>query len=374
MLRKLVNIITMHCPLNYGAVLQVFSLQRYLEREGHNVKVIDYCPRFIVQDQSYTYIPDGPYKHCVIKRLLYIILKFPLKWKRKRIYRKFKKKYLHLTRRYKNYNELNINPPHGDVYFCGSDQIWSSANGAYLDDAYFLRFVKNGIKASYAASGHLPNPLTENIKDVLIPKIRELDFVSVREEEFKSIISPELASPIEVVVDPVFLNDRVFWKKFAHTSTKRNFSEKYVLLYIVGESEKAIAEASSFARDRGYKVYSISASLKRDARVSKYWLPNPQEFVKLFLQAQCVFTNSFHGTAFSIILEKPFWSFGAVIANTRISNLLTKAGLLNRYVSPEDSLKERGINEIDYAKANETLKCYITQSKEYINMVLNGEK
>ncbi|MCI7617983.1 MAG: polysaccharide pyruvyl transferase family protein, partial [Firmicutes bacterium] len=39
-----VGILTFHCARNYGAVLQAYALQTYLEKQGHQVYVIDYRP------------------------------------------------------------------------------------------------------------------------------------------------------------------------------------------------------------------------------------------------------------------------------------------------------------------------------------------
>lgn len=44
---KTAYIITMHCPLNYGAVLQAYALQTYLESQGVKTKIIDYNPHYV---------------------------------------------------------------------------------------------------------------------------------------------------------------------------------------------------------------------------------------------------------------------------------------------------------------------------------------
>ena len=39
-----IGILTFHRAINYGAVLQAFSLSRYLSQKGNDVSVVDYYP------------------------------------------------------------------------------------------------------------------------------------------------------------------------------------------------------------------------------------------------------------------------------------------------------------------------------------------
>ena len=43
--------ITCHDVYNYGAALQAYALQHYLESRGHEVEIIDYLPQYM--DKSY---------------------------------------------------------------------------------------------------------------------------------------------------------------------------------------------------------------------------------------------------------------------------------------------------------------------------------
>ena len=42
---KKIGIITFHKAINYGSVLQAYSLQHLLESEGYLVEIIDYEPK-----------------------------------------------------------------------------------------------------------------------------------------------------------------------------------------------------------------------------------------------------------------------------------------------------------------------------------------
>ena len=94
---KKVAIITMHCPLNYGAVLQTYALQQYISSHELSVEIIDYNPNYIVYDQSLMYVGDERLKRFFITRMLYRIIKFPIKFSRIKKFGRFKKTELNLT-------------------------------------------------------------------------------------------------------------------------------------------------------------------------------------------------------------------------------------------------------------------------------------
>ena len=94
---KSAYILTMHCPLNYGAILQTYGLQTYLESLGVKTEIIDYRPDYIVCDQSLMYVGGEQYKKNFLTRWAYRILKAPSKISRRRDFAKFANQELHLT-------------------------------------------------------------------------------------------------------------------------------------------------------------------------------------------------------------------------------------------------------------------------------------
>ena len=47
-----IGILTFHNALNYGAVLQCYALQHYLQAKGHDAEVIDYRIPFIEEQKE----------------------------------------------------------------------------------------------------------------------------------------------------------------------------------------------------------------------------------------------------------------------------------------------------------------------------------
>jgi hypothetical protein len=87
-------------------------------------------------------------------------------------------------------------------------------------------------------------------------------------------------------------------------------------------------------------------------------------FIKLFSDAKYVITNSFHGTAFSIILEKQFWTCTTNIASNRLVSLLSKADLESRLINGESEIVETQC--INFSNVQAKLQPYIEESKNYL--------
>lgn len=157
-----IKTITCHNVYNYGAILQAYALQRFLEDNGHEVEIIDYAPRY--HSNSSWNIPENSsvYKLAskfVVIHLLYALHRYIKKKRnvntiRLKKFDDFTAEYLHVTpRKYKNYEDIQRNPPLADMYIAGSDQIWNPIGKTGLDPAFYLNFGGSGIKRiSYAAS------------------------------------------------------------------------------------------------------------------------------------------------------------------------------------------------------------------------------
>lgn len=364
---KTASIITMHCPLNYGAVLQTYALRIYLQSLGLNTSVVDYNPPYIVYDQSLMYVGDERLKKHFVTRWLYRLIKFPRKVKRIRNFVKFKKRELSLTDRYETYDEIVAKNFNFDFCFCGSDQIWNERNKSGEDPAYYLQFAKGkSILISYAASGNISLPLKKAVIEKTIPMINDLNYISMREDVTIANIQPYIKKPISYVCDPVFLLTKEHWLDLMQHDKTLKLKGNYVLVYPMGNNpQHVIANAHKVAEYYHLPLYCISATQRKDSRVDKYFDISPYDFLNLFSRASYIVTNSFHGTAFSIIMNKIFWSCEVEGTNQRISSLLNKIGLSERSISFNSNI-EPNLTHIDYTLVNQRLQQFVKYSKEFI--------
>ena len=146
--------ITCHDVYNAGASLQAYALQAYLKSLGHDVKIIDYKPDYLSRHYRLDIVGNPKYDKPILRQA-YLLAKLPGRLRmlpRKRAFDSFTAKYLDLTRRYASNAELKADPPEADIYFAGSDQIWNPLFSNGKDPAFYLDFVRRGIRAAYAAS------------------------------------------------------------------------------------------------------------------------------------------------------------------------------------------------------------------------------
>ena len=325
--------ITCSNAYNYGAVLQAYAFQKFLEMQGHEVEIIDYYPSYLRSiSDKYKKIPGIS----ILRKILYA----PDYYKSEKVFSRFKLKYLKLTEPcYGKKDILNLRKP--DVYIVGSDQVWNpymSGNGT--DENYYLNFGKVN-KIAYAASigcEHVEDKYIELYKKYLI----DFKFVSVREEHSLQILK-KAGIDAEHVIDPVYLLSQLEWAKIS----KELVEEKFVLVYALHHVQKIYDYAHKLAAICNAKVYIVSVELKEIRRGGDrfFWNVDVDDFVGLIKGSVAVVSNSFHGLSMGLIFNKPIHIFDTESNDIRINNLV------NMF-----ELQERIVGENNYLLANDIVK------------------
>ena len=342
-----IGIITFHWATNYGAVLQSYALCRYLSDLGNNVQLIDYYPRKYKKT-----IPTS----FMTKHLKLIPGRLKEISKEKQI-EKFREKYLKRTEYFSSRKKLASLD--FDCYICGSDQIWNESFIQYAERgmtyAYFLDFAKNDkILASYAASFG-----TERYNEMLKPYVKKhlqrLDFVSVRENTGLDILADMGIEDACIVPDPTLLLAKEDYEKLLVKNKNEN---KYNFIYML-HGRLSDAEQIAKSLDTAENIICDNIGIEE-------WLTN-------IYYAEHIVTNSFHGTVFSILFEKPFTV--ALIKksgmNDRLITLLSRLGLENR-ISADNS---KAIDEpIDWESVREKLDAFRQKGYNYLAQIINSEK
>lgn len=337
--------ITCSRPTNYGAVLQTYGLNTALRKMGIDARVIDYNP-------EYYWKSNRPLPVRIIRN----IVRFPDLIKGKKVFGDFLNQYVPMSRRmYHSLAEIEADLPIADVYICGSDQIWNCKNKENgKDDAFFLSFAPEGSrKIAYAASLAMPE-IPQDQRSRFHTLISDFDAVSVREPSAIHLLEEIGIEKAQSVVDPVFLLESTDWDVIANASDY-NPKEEYVLVYGYNRQKNVYSYARKLAKKLGVKVYTIGTAIEDYAlNTDKYfWNASPNTFVNLIRNAKAVVTNSFHGTVFSIVYNKPFHFFTVKqTTNSRMLDLLDSLDLADRHVLSEELLD----NSIDFKKINYLLE------------------
>ena len=370
-----IGIITFHFPYNCGAALQCLALQTKLEELGHTVSIINYRPWY--HQNRYTPLKNPIYyagkrfrdpADNVAKRVWHAtdgFLRTVHSWrtypqvsKKEVRFRSFVQKYLHETPVYRSLTQLQKNPPPCDVYIAGSDQLWNSRlTCGDFDSAYFLNFgspntgrMTYSVGTNFSGLEHPENVLRELLKNLNVISLREVKWLPVVQQAAGTI-------PVHVDVDPTLLLTAEQYSRFLPEQMPAE-PEPYILTYtMTGEAqEKAYQAARMLSERSGIKLLDVCGDpIKANLQVADNRLCGPDEFLKYVQNAAYVVTNSFHGTVFSIIFQKKFITIPHAQTGNRVTELLDKLGLSDRYQERVDSAVEQIVEEVDYASVFEEL-------------------
>ena len=290
-------ILTFHFARNYGAVLQCYALQKWLQSQGHEVSVLDYRPENLA----------GGYKWLDIRRFWG---RTPAKFFRKtstelRVIGSRRKRYQAFEEFIRSNFTLAVpGKDHFDLMICGSDQIWNTRLTSGKDPVYWGTISGKWADRliSYAVS------FEDGIKLIGPSDIQDLkgnfSALSVREQSAAAVLN-EAGAGATVCCDPVMLLSREEWQALASQSSIHK--SNYLLLYQVRYSDDLYRKAETIAREKGLELVVLSAKceMQNDKDIAA---ASPADFVKLIADADYVVTSSFHGTALSIVLGKDFES------------------------------------------------------------------
>lgn len=357
---KRTGILTLSSAQNYGAVLQSFSLMRFIQDNYGDTEIIDFTPSFILGRYSLIRIENTSITSAVFSFIKGII-KLPIPLLTRIRFECFKKKYCSFSE--KKYVKV-IKEDLYDQYIVGSDQVFNLSLTSN-DTTFFLPFVTDARKkATYAASLGLDNVSKEQ-EAIYRNGLEGFTNISIRENSGANIIRKILPEKqVLFHIDPVFLHDKKFWSDIAYSYKTRG---KYVLIYSL--ANEAVMKSVKTAKENypDYRIYIISDSVsKADPDINNIRGVGPRQFLGLIRDAECVITNSFHGCAFSIIFEKDFFVIPFRNTSSRMVNLLELLGLEDRLLKTYLSIRKE---KIDYVTVRERIQSEIDRSRDYFNSI-----
>ncbi len=319
---KKIGICTLYFANNFGAILQAFALQETLINMGHEVefiKIKDVLPK-LEEPNSKEFERSKTYLKVA-----------------KEIYNKEKHNY--------------------DTIVIGSDELWNFKNGSFehLDEYFGYNFNCANI-ITYAPSANGTTP--EIFKNANGDKITfdNLKSISVRDKHSQDLVKALSGRDATLVLDPTLLVEN-FEKYIKYPE---NNLKDYIVIYGYNFSDTEIKKITEFAKANNKTIYSLG--FKKD------WCETLNadifEFLGYIKNADYMITNTFHGTLFSIILEKEF----AVFSNhsSKLEDVLTKFDLTDRDAMDKESLDSILKENIDYNKVNNLKEKHRSHSLAYL--------
>ncbi|SET02216.1 Polysaccharide pyruvyl transferase [[Clostridium] aminophilum] len=359
-----ISLITMHAVYNYGSALQTYATITALQRMGHEVEVINYFPKRMRQYGTIKQIyRDALPFHSKWKCLVIAFAKYPSMRELKKVFVPFSSTHFNMTRKYETNTELTTNVPIADCYCTGSDQVWNDYLEGEFDLAFFLNFAPEGSKRVALAASFGRDDISQ---DELLPVKKLLNrysAISVREESGVEILK-DVQIPIkECVLDPTFLLSFDDWTKFAVPIPETG----YILVYQLHEDSIASEAAIAIGKRLNKQVIRISTDrLKRIRGGKTVFFPKVEEFVSYIFNADLIVTDSFHATAFSIILKKQFVSIEWKMFNDRIQTILRKTKLSDRSVGSVEEAVNISSKKIEFSEASRLIEIEKEKLQEFI--------
>lgn len=355
-----IAILTLPLHTNYGGILQAYALQTVLERMGHQVEVLQKKP--IKRE-------PGKMLSLYCKRMARKLLKdwnteIFIEQRNKRehpIIRQHTNKFIE---RHINLREINslheIAPTDYDVIITGSDQIWRKPYFCGMWDApikdVFLDFTKDwDIKRiSYAASFGIDNITGEfTSKDIEDCKsaLGRFNAVSVREDSGVRICEETFSTKAVHVVDPTMLLDKDDYINIVKNS-EVPVSLGDMLCYILDPNPYKQDVIAKISKDRNLTPFNVYADVyNRKLPVEERIQPPLESWLRGFMDAKFIVTDSFHACAFSIIFGKPFIAIGnAKRGMDRFTSLLKTFNLENLLLAGTEKIDNihSGIEDASY--------------------------
>lgn len=348
-----VKMLTFHNAENYGAMLQAYALKETLKKLELNPQCINYKNKHILLDYKLM-------RTSSLKSFFSSLWYFPRNLKRKCAFKKFSDKYLDTNKKvYLSKEEIEADIKDSDILVAGSDQIWNPVLTGGLSDVYTLNFKSKAKvkKVIYGAS--LGNEeLLQRYAPDFNEKLKTLEYISVREKSIIPLLEEVTNKKVEQVIDPTMLLNKVDWDKLiTENATLKLPFEKYILVYTLFESEEVTRIANYISKITGLKIVHFRKYNAYTNELMSLYSKGPVDFVNAFKNAAVVVTNSFHGTVFSILFERKFYSVLPKERSGRIKDMLNNLDLASRIINNENEVNlDEDIDYINIKSKIETLK------------------
>lgn len=376
---------------DYGGMLQAYASFRKLKDLGYDPEAINITSiSKDIRNRKIKYFAKNILDGSIVKEKSQIVLKKIKRRfnkelntnlnKRYEAFDKFQKEHFKVSREYKNWGELTKGCSEYSSVLVGSDQLWLPSNIA--GDYYTLSFVPDKInKISYATSFGVSN-IAKRQREVVSKFLGRINYLSAREETGQKIIKDLTGREAQLVCDPALLLTAEEWDE--DTTPGRLIEEKYIFCYFMGNNLWQREFVEELKRKTRYKIVALlhlDQYIKADEEYVDYapFDISPTDFINLVKNSEMVCTDSFHGTVFSLIYSKQFFTFmrfsdkATLSTNSRITTLLKCIGVEDRLVCQKTDLESLLNSKMDIDGIQSRISKFRSASLHYLKNALEGK-
>ena len=375
-----IGIATVHTGYNYGSSLQAFATKMILRELGYEGVSLSQKGSLV----------NG--RDIRIKKVLMITLKMllqpnnikkrmlvysdninkPYSQKTKELFDKFRNEKINPSQYTWNELKKEAHSEKFTAFICGSDQIWNS-EALYVDPQYYLRFSPKEKRIAFAPSFGR-NYIAKYNEGIISKYIKDIPYISVREETGVPLIEALTDRKAVQLIDPTLVLDSKKWDKYLGIDNEKEHDQPYILAYFLNEpsifAKKYILQLAEMHNLRVIALpYNRSVSEWFDSSPDA----GPIEFIKYIKNASYVCTDSFHGTAFAVNYEVPFYTFEREYgkAGKQSSRLESFLKIVSLEIFFNPSIELLG-EKADFSKSRISLEAERLKSIQYLTESIGG--
>lgn len=382
---KKVAIASCYFQPNYGSQLQAYATQKILDDFGveNETICIDGLKKEIAQAKYRYFLSKLTDPNTIKDKLgtLKHIAQLKLNKNsfaknvaiRNSMFTKFAAEMFKVSECYRSKAELSANCSKYSAVLVGSDQLWLPSN--IEADYYTLNFVPQPVPRIAFATSFGVSSLPDKQAGKASAFLKRIDHLSTREISGKKLIENLTGRDVPIVCDPTLLFTAEEWR--AIQDPQPIIKEKYIFCYFLGNNPAQREFANELKKRTGCKIVQLQhldEYIKSDNSFPDYapYDIGPSEYLNLIRHAEYVLADSFHGTVFSILHKKPFFTFkrykkdSTVSTNSRLQSILSLLNLEDRYISADENMDTCLSKKIDYDKVHQQLDEFRRSSKSYL--------
>lgn len=360
--------ITLDGYYNYGNLLQNYALQQMLLQYADSVETIWHEADNFLPRTGFRFTWKEPIKYVLNwknYRNAYLKEYMGPEMVRQGKIKDWSDRYIHIRT---GVRDLRNIADEYDYFVVGSDQVWNPYFGDLKND--FLSFAPVDKRVAYAASIAAPE-IPKDKHAIYKEGLNGIPYISMREAEGANTVKQFTGRDVPVVVDPTML---LTIKEWQHVSRQPAWyhGKEYILTYFLGNRPDAAIQ--NIAKKTGLPVVNLL-----DLQHYEHYVTGVDEFIWAIEHASLIYTDSFHGTVFSILFQRPF-----VICNrvgegcvnkmsSRIDTLLGYFGLEERRGTLENGYTIENPLHITYGDTQAVFQREYQRADQYLREALNNK-
>ena len=368
---------------NYGSQLQARATVKILEDMGLEYEILDYRKKgimFKIKAISRLFNPVAIDNFLLSRQKAKAIKDLPQVLERNKLFDAYSKEhFLNKVVFVDYFKQLQERAKQYKAVLTGSDQLWSPAG--FGTNFFNLMFVPDNIRKISFASSFGVSKIPAYQRKTARTFLNRIEYISMRENQGAAIVKDLTGRDVPVLMDPVFVYTKEEWADIVPLNKEYLFP--YIFCYFLGDNVEYRKRVKEFAEKNSLKIIAINFCNsyteydKTFGDITPYDV-NPDRFLNLLRGADYICTDSFHGAAFSIIMEKRFVIFNryaeeaSISRNSRISSLCENLNLEQCLGTENVDLSVLFSKKIDYEAVKKKLDKYIIATKEYLNQAFLG--